>query len=128
MPPVPPLLLRSLICIHLQCDYKTQPNPTLPNQSYLQLAMFQSHAGVSENQIVKINVKAQMQIEISNFTLILAIDIISAFWTIFCNRDFSWKYPGDTYLLFIVSFTMDGYVKCTINFRTMNVCKYISFM
>ena len=36
-----------------------------------------------------------MQIEICNYTLIFAIDVISTVLNHFSNRDFSCKYPGD---------------------------------
>ena len=40
--------------------------------------MYQSHTGISVKKNADLHVKIQMQIEICNFTLIFAIDIISA--------------------------------------------------
>ena len=60
--------------------------------------MYQCHSGISEREKnADLHVKIQMQIEICNFTLIFAIEVISAILNNFLNRDFSCKYPGDSY-------------------------------
>ena len=66
------------------------------NPRFLKLRIADESLGVKNADL---HVKIQMQIEICTFTLIFAIDEISAVLVHFCNRDFSCKYPADSFFV-----------------------------